>query len=70
MIISINVAHRPILGVDIYFSFSEFFKDLRNKIGTPEALISIIENLDKYQNLHILIADDDQDDQELPAEAF
>ncbi|MEX2336881.1 MAG: response regulator [Fulvivirga sp.] len=70
MVININVAHQPILGVDIYFSFSEFLKNLRNKIGTPESLISILENLDKYQNLHILIADDDPDDQELLAEAF
>ncbi len=70
MILDINVALQPSLGVDVFLSFSEFLKELRNKIGTPAALKSVMENLDKNQKLHILIADDDPDDQELLAEAI
>lgn len=70
MDISINVSNQYKLGEEMFLSFSEFLKQLRSKIGTPEALKSVIDNLDKNQKLHILIADDDPDDQELLAEAI
>lgn len=70
MDILINTSSPYSVGGEIFLSFSEFFKELRTKIGSPEAKNSVMNNLDKNQKLHILIADDDPDDQELLAEAI